>query len=246
MRKSIAAAGIAVALLPATTLAGKWSVDAETGAVDASRADVRIPSKGGTRFSFPDDLGTDATAYLRIGVGYAIDGKQALRFEAVPLTLDAAGMFDAPVTFAGATFAAGTPTDGSFRFDTYRLEYRYRMDDAGIFRWRIGGTLLVRDAEITLSQGATRASDDNLGVVPLFGFDMDWQLGDRWQAVIDGNALASGQGRAEDVFFGVRRSGSDATDLQFGYRVLEGGADNDDVYTFALFNHLAIGIRHRF
>lgn len=237
---------ISLSLLATFVDAGSWSIDGETGAVDASRADVRIPSEGGTKFSLTDDLDSEASPYLRIGIGYAIDEFHSLRFEAVPLTLDSNGTFNTPVTFAGANFAADTPTDGSFRFDTYRLEYRYRMDDEGMFRWRIGATLLVRDAEITLTQGGIQASDDNLGIVPLLGFDMDWRLGEKWQAVIDGNALASSQGRAEDVFIGLRWAQTGKTDVQFGYRVLEGGSDGDDVYTFALFNHFALGIRHHF
>ena len=67
-----------------------------------------------------------------------------------------------------------------------------------------------------------------------------------WLNVIEGNALASPQGRAEDVFLGLRFAQGPRADINVGYRILEGGADNNDVYTFALFNHLAVGARWNF
>jgi hypothetical protein len=39
---------------------------------------------------------------------------------------------------------------------------------------------------------------------------------------------------------------SDAIDLDVGYRLLEGGADNDEVYTFAFFHYAVAGVRIRF
>lgn len=226
--------------------AGNWSVDAETGIVNASRADVRIPSVGGTGFNFTDDLESDSAPYFRVGVSRSLGERHSLRLELVPLTLKGEGTFDTPVNFNGTTFAADTPTTGHFRFNTWRLEYLYRMDDEGTFRWQLGGTLLVRDAEILVQQGTLESNDDNLGVVPLIGFGMQWDLHEKLQAVIEGNALASPQGRAEDVFLGLRFAQGPRTDIHAGYRILEGGADNDDVYTFALFNHLAIGASWRF
>jgi hypothetical protein len=34
--------------------------------------------------------------------------------------------------------------------------------------------------------------------------------------------------------------------LQAGYRILEGGADNDEVYTFSLFHYAVAGMAVRF
>jgi hypothetical protein len=54
------------------------------------------------------------------------------------------------------------------------------------------------------------------------------------------------QGRAEDVFVGARYRASDGLALSAGYRLIEGGADVDEVYTFAAFHHLALGATWRF
>jgi len=48
-----------------------------------------------------------------------------------------------------------------------------------------------------------------------------------------GYALAGSRGRAEDVLFAVTFDAQAATKLFAGYRLLEGGADNTEVYTFS-------------
>ncbi len=39
---------------------------------------------------------------------------------------------------------------------------------------------------------------------------------------------------------------NDSVDLDLGYRLVEGGADNDEVYTFAFFHYAVAGVRVRF
>jgi tetratricopeptide (TPR) repeat protein len=49
-----------------------------------------------------------------------------------PLQLTSRGSVDRSVSFAGASFAPGTPLFATYRFDSYRLTYRYSFvrDDA--------------------------------------------------------------------------------------------------------------------
>jgi len=71
-------------------------------------------------------------------------------------------------------------------------------------------------------------------------------LGDRLALELETDALAAPQGRAEDVSLrGVYRL-SDRVELDLGYRLLEGGADNDEVYTFSFFHYAVAGVRVRF
>lgn len=87
---------------------------------------------------------------------------------------------------------------------------------------------------------------DDLGAVPLLYAYARYQATDRFAVELEADALAAPQGRAEDVSVkGVWRV-SDRVDLDFGYRLLEGGADNDEVYTFAFFHYAVAGVRVRF
>lgn len=55
---------------------------------------------------------------------------------------------------------------------------------------------------------------------------------------LDVEALAAPQGRAEDATLQLRYRLSDWMDLGVGYRMVEGGADNDKVLTFAWLHYL--------
>ncbi len=63
--------------------------------------------------------------------------------------------------------------------------------------------------------------------------------------MLDGDALAAPQGRAEDVTAAPRIGFGDRVDARVGYRVLEGGSDVDEVYGFALFHYAVAGITVR-
>ena len=71
-------------------------------------------------------------------------------------------------------------------------------------------------------------------------------MSDRWSTVLDADALAAPQGRAEDTAvkmicrFGGRWSAT------AGYRMVEGGADNDKVYTFAWLHYAVASVRYKF
>ena len=104
----------------------------------------------------------------------------------------------------------------------------------------------MRDAAITVEGGGQRAEKINKGFVPLINFLVDWRFAPPWSFHIDGDALAGPQGRAEDVLIAMRYDFSASTTAFAGYRILEGGADNDDVYTFSLFQYAVVGIEFRF
>ena len=59
--------------------------------------------------------------------------------------------------------------------------------------------------------------------------------------LFEGDALAAPQGRAEDVLLAGIYKFSDHIMVRLGYRILEGGADNDEVYNFALFHYASAG-----
>lgn len=224
----------------------KWRVSVEAGPVWQARNDVQIPSDTGTRFSLADFAGSGPFPYFRLELAYDINARHSLRFLVAPFEFSENGTFGNDVFFVDQTFTAGVPTTASYRFDSYRASYRYTFHDSEKWHWRVGITAKIRDAEITLSQPGKSASDSNTGVVPLLNLYGEYRLADRWIAVLDFDGLASPQGRAIDLALTARY---DITRQWFaggGYRMLEGGADNDEVYSFAWFNYLVLSVGYRF
>ena len=227
--------------------AGEVTIEVEGGILLPGYIDVRIPGDTGTGFSMTDDLSADSTGYWRLRAGVRFGERHALVFEAAPVTVESSGTIGRDVDFAGKAFLVGTPLRGTYQFNTYRLAYRYDLRTDTDSRSALGGTLLVRDAVIRLvDSGGQAAEDSNVGLVPLVGFEYERRIRGDWWFALDGNALAAPQGRAEDVFVGARWSPEPSKRLSFGYRIIEGGADNDEVYTFALFSHIAVAAAFRF
>jgi len=165
---------------------------------------------------------------------------------AAPLGVDASGTFGQPVSFAGQTFAPGVPVTGRYVFNSYRFTYRYEFLDKGGWRFGIGVTGKVRDAVISLKTTSQYAEKSNLGVVPLVNFKLERDLGTKAVFRLEGDALAASQGRAEDIFAGILFPVHKHLVIKAGYRFLEGGADNDEVYTFSGFHYAAFGAIIRF
>ena len=224
----------------------RWSVDVEAGPVFSGYNDVRVPGDTGTLFSLTKDLHARTALGFRARVNKTFGDRHWVSVLVAPLRVESRGALDRDVLFAGTPFDAGNEElKALYRFDSYRLTYRYGLVRARRFRLDLGLTAKVRDAEIRLRYAIVRlegASKTNTGFVPLISFRADWQLGPRVGLVLDGDALGVPQGRAEDVTAALRIGFGDRVDARVGYRVLEGGSDVDEVYGFALFHYVVAGV----
>lgn len=243
--RNLARAPILGALLAAAAPAAATGLHAtlEAGAAWQARNDFRIPGDTGTLVVLPDD---GPSAAFRATLTWDLSERQSVRLLAAPLRLEQTFTPSEPVAFQDLVFPAGRPIDSSYRFDSYRATWYWRFAPKGKWSFRLGATLKVRSAEIGLSGEPGQAVRDDLGVVPLLYLYARYQASDRFAVELEADALAAPQGRAEDVSLkGVYRL-SDRVDLDLGYRLLEGGADNDSVYTFSLFHYVVAGVRVRF
>lgn len=222
------------------------SLDIEGGWVFPGYNDVRIPGNSGSKLSLTKDLAADSFPAFRARYTVTFAGKHELGLLAAFLTMRSDGTLDRPVDFNGTTFPAGTALDASFKFNSYRLMYRYLLLDSPRFQFRAGLSVKVRDAAIRLEGGGQESENTDLGVVPLLSFNATWFAHPSLHIVLDGDALAAPQGRAEDVLLAAVVPVNDHVSLKAGYRILEGGADNDKVYTFSLFQYAVAGMVVRF
>ncbi|MEX2466089.1 MAG: hypothetical protein WD995_04220 [Gemmatimonadota bacterium] len=118
--------------------------------------------------------------------------------------------------FAGADYVAGEPTEATYTFNSYRLSYRYRVHSGARTTGWVGFTAKIRDAVTALEQGPT--------------------------ASLDIDALAGGPGRAEDAALKLGYEVGDGWTVQAGYRMVEGGADVDQVYAFAWLHYAVASV----
>jgi hypothetical protein len=222
---------------------GEWSVAVESGVVFSAYNDVRIPNATGTEISLTDDLETDPSPYLRVRLTTVIAGRHTLSLLVAPLRLTADGSVEKVVDFNNEEFPAGVPLEARYRFDSYRLTYRYRLVRSERVTAGLGFTAKIRDAEVGLRGAGKKTEYLNTGFVPLLNFSVRWSFACRLAIILEGDALASpgGQGRVEDVLLAFRYE-RDHIGLSIGYRLLEGGADVGDVYNFTMLHYVAAGM----
>lgn len=224
----------------------RFQAEVEGGLVWQSRNDVRIPGDTGTEFSLVDVLGSGPYASGRIYLTWDASRKSSLRLTIAPLIFKGEGTLADSVSFAGETFAPGVSTDATYKFNSYRLSYRYLVHSGARWQWRIGLTGKIRDARIALAQPGTQAEKTDFGFVPLLNLNGQVALSPDVQLELDADGLAAPQGRAFDVSLKGRYQISSGTSLALGYRTLEGGADNDEVYTFAWLHYAVASVTYRF
>jgi hypothetical protein len=225
----------------------EWAIEFEAGPVWQSRNDVQIPNdETGTRFSLVDLAGNGPWFAPRLQVSWNIKGRHGLQLYLAPLSYTETGQFEEPVRFAGEEFSDEVPTEATYQFNSWRLSYRYRVISGSKWLVWVGFTGKIRDAKIELQQGETVGRDTDTGFVPLLLVETDYKLSDRWHLLGELDGLAGGPGRAIDLALKLGYDISDSWRFTGGYRMIEGGADVDEVYNFAWFHSAVVSAVWRF
>ncbi len=210
-----------------------------------SRNAVRIPSQGGTDFSLTD-YASGAAPTGRFSLFWKVGENHELKALVFPFAVSGNGVPAAPVNFQGQTFAAGVATEGSYKFHSYRLTYRYQLVNDETWGVKIGFTGKIRNARVALRQGALSAEKTDVGFVPLLHLNFRYAFTPETRLELDADALAAPQGRAEDVSLLLWHKLGEQFEVGGGYRLLEGGASNDTVYTFAFLHFLSLNAAVKF
>lgn len=217
-------------------------IDLESGLVFTGYNDVRIPGDQGTLFSLKNDLIPETAFFYRLRLNYTIKSRHTLSLLYAPLETKSEGRVTNDILFEGVVFPANNELEGTYKFNSYRLTYRYDIVQKPRFEFGLGFTVKIRDAKIALSSPGLYSEKTNVGFVPIINFRLLWKMDEKFGLLLDGDALAAPQGRAEDVLLAATYKLSDNFGVRAGYRILEGGADNDKVYGFALFHYASVGL----
>jgi hypothetical protein len=247
MRTPLRSAFLCFLILGALGLQAEGFMEVEAGTAFTGYNDVRIPNDTGTKISLATDTRSDPAFAFRVRGGYTFGDRHSLMVLVAPLTVRGSGTLDRAVSYQGQSFAEGTKLESSYRFDSYRLTYRYTIVKNDSLRLAAGLTAKLRSADIALMSDTAYAHRSDLGVVPLISALAEWKFAGSSSLLLDADALVSPFGRAEDVLLALQYHLSDPVAIRIGYRLLEGGADGGgNVYTFALFHYATAGISIRF
>jgi hypothetical protein len=208
------------------------------------RNDQRIPGNTGT-FLALDKFDRGPFDAFRVYVGKTWNNRHEFRLLYAPLKVEVNGRLNQNTNFNGTTFSPGD-VRALYKFNSYRLTYAYELKPIGEWILKLGGTAKIRDAEVALTQGNLTSSKKNVGFVPLLNFQAMRKLSEATKFRFDFDGLAAPQGRAFDVALFLEREILAHFSLLGGYRMVEGGADNDKVYNMAWFHYASVGLRGEF
>jgi hypothetical protein len=238
-------AGLLPLLLFGVTFAesfNRFELDVESGAATVWYSDIQIPKSTGTLISFSEELETDPTFFIRGRFTYYFNKGNMLSILVAPLTFKGMGSVEREVIFEGESFTPNATLNTVYKFNSYRLTYEHFWFAGERLRFGLGITAKVRDAAISIADSVKVSEKTDLGFVPLIKFSFVWNFMDPLALVLDGDALGAPQGRAEDIALSLRGDINDRLSLKLGYRVLEGGSDVEEVYSFTWVNYFFGGI----
>ncbi len=233
---------LASALLP---LAAQ-SVDLEYTHWTSHLNEVRKPATGGTTVELGQLVGNGPVHAFRLDAAWSFRPRHEVRVLLAPFEVSGNGRLKENVQFEGHTFVSGADTRGLYRFNSWRLTWRYQWVDNESWLIKVGATAKVRDAKIELSQLGRTERTTNVGFVPLLHGFVQYRLNPQFSVVLDADAMAAPQGRAVDVAAMLRWNWNPNAHVDLGYRMLEGGADNDKLYTWARLDAWRVGVGYRF
>lgn len=190
----------------------------------------------------PAQLGSAQSAFIRLRASYTFNKKHTLSALYAPLQFKSTGSFNRAIEFGENIFLPSETTDVAYKFNSYRLSYRYRLVDREKIKFGLGLTAKLRDARIAFSTGSKQDETTDLGFVPLINFRLNLYPSKKLLFTLRGDALVGSEGRAEDIFAGFHYSVNNSLALKAGYRILEGGADVEQVYNFSLIHYASVGV----
>ncbi|MCX7371448.1 MAG: hypothetical protein NTW56_03255 [Alphaproteobacteria bacterium] len=221
-------------------------LEVEAGASFQSRNTVRIPGDTGTRFDMNRLQGAPSSPVVRVTLDWQVAERNGLRASYQYLRSEGTGQLPGATRFQNTVFAAGTATRGNYQFDTWRVTYRYRLLHTENTSLHVGGTVLVRNAEIRLRQGAVSDRRGDVGVVPLIHVAGEWRVTPQLRLMAEVDALGAPAGYAVDAALRGAYAINRNWEVTASYRFLDGGADNRRVFNFASFHSLTAGLAYRF
>jgi hypothetical protein len=146
---------------------------------------------------------------------------------ALPFAFDTEQTLSNDLAVSGQTFGAGRRVRLNYQFHNVRGTAAYRIAGNEASGIRAGGSLIMRYAELELSDAARRSRNSNLLTFPLLFVESRMRIGDSSSLVVRGDALP---------FFGLRQGlydflvvlefsgkGANAGSFSAGVRVFRGG-----------------------
>ncbi len=231
--------------MPSASVQAQFLADLETGAVFGGPYNrIKISTESGTEFNaFGDQFQVKPNAFIRGRIGYTIADRHTIIGLVAPLTIfSETDGYNTDILYQGVNFEAGLPLEVRYVFNSYRLTYRFHIVEKENITFALGVTGKIRQASVRLKNDQEESINTNLGFVPIVNLYLNYRPIEQLGIILEGDALAVPQGRAEDVFLGAAYYVNDNLAIKAGYRILEGGGTNPESIVFTFIHYASVGL----
>ena len=104
-------------------------------------------------FSLSEELKAQSKVYLRLRLNYKPGLRHTISLLYAPLTVLSDGSVGRDILYEGVTFPANSNIEASYKFNSYRLTYRYDIVQKPKLDFGLGFTAKIRDAKIDMTSG---------------------------------------------------------------------------------------------
>ena len=217
----------------------------ESGALFTTINDIRN-GYNGTLFSLKNDFQIPVSPFFRLRAGYLSNGKNHFSFLYAPLKIIGTETIEKDILFDGKTFKANMPIEVVYKFNSYRFTYNRRIISKDNFKFGLGLSAKIRDAGVTLQNSDQLSGNFSVGFVPLINLIANWNISQKMGVDFFGEGLAASKGRAIDLSLSGRYSFTKSLQGNFGYRMLEGGANGTNRYNFIQLHFFFASLNYSF
>ena len=220
-------------------------VNLESGALFTDVNNIRNGNQG-TLFSLKNDFQTPVSPFLRLRVGYLINGKNHFSVLYAPLKIIVTSTIEKDILFEGEYFKANIPIEAVYKFNSYRLTYNRRIISKDNFKFGLGLSAKIRDAGVSLKNRDLLIENFSIGFAPLINLLVNWDISQKMGVDFFGEGIIASKGRAIDLSLSGRYSLTKNLQGNIGYRLLEGGADGTYRYNFIRLHFIFASLNYSF
>ena len=220
-------------------------VNLESGALFTDVNNIRNGNQG-TLFSLKNDFQTPVSPFLRLRVGYLINGKNHFSVLYAPLKIRVTSPIQKDILFDGEYFIDNIPIEAVYKFNSYRLTYNRRIISKDNFKFGIGLSAKIRDAGVSLKNRDLLIENFSVGFAPLINLLVNWDISKKMGVDLFGEGIIASKGRAIDLSLSGRYSLTKNLQGNIGYRLLEGGADGTYRYNFIRLHFIFASLNYSF
>lgn len=219
----------------------------EFGGAWMNKNDIAAPKHSGDVLDFNVVGATaDPTSSVRSGFEFFFDKHNELFIQFSPYELRAVGTLNVPTNFNGSSYNTTDETFMAYRWNEYRVRWRYKLIDNRDFVFKLGAGLSISDNQVELSTVSQTELVSTLSALPIGHIHAGMNIGDRSELYVEVDGGGAGDEYIIDTTLQYRYKFNKHWDIGGGYRYQSVRIDTSDMYNHYNAENIVMNLGYSF